>query len=132
MELPMANQTNVHILLVDGSSLVRTLLECILEELGYAVSSAADGEQALSLFHTNHIDLALLDVDVPEMDGYQLYAELRKHGTLPAIFTSSSLWSTTRQHALNAGAAGFLTKPFHLSDLDRKIKSTLRLDEHLH
>jgi DNA-binding response OmpR family regulator len=128
----MGKQMNVHILLVDGSSLVRALLQCILEELGYTVSSAADSEQALRLVRANHIDLALLDIDVPEVDGYKLYAELRKHRTLPAIFTSSSLWSTARQHALKAGAAGFLTKPFQLSELDRKIKSTLQLNEYSH
>jgi len=115
----------IHILLVDDSDAVREVLHVSLEVLGYAVHSTADPHQALRLFDVQPIDLAVLDVNMPEMDGFALYAGLCKRRTVPVIFISASHHLKEWQHTLNLEAADFLSKPILLSDLEQSIQKVL-------
>ena len=125
-DLAVTIPNEIHILLVDDSDAVREVLHVSLEVLGYSVHSTADPHQALRLFDVQHIDLALLDVNMPGMDGFALYAELCKSRTVPVVFISASHMLTEWQQTKNLEAVEFLSKPILLSDLDQSIQRVLQ------
>jgi CheY-like chemotaxis protein len=99
----MSTAQPFHILLVDDDDALREALHLLLAEQGYVVHSAATGAQALQTFHTTPIDLAILDIQMPKMDGYSLRIELRKGRRVPVIFMSALAYPEVRQHALSMG-----------------------------
>jgi two-component system, OmpR family, response regulator RpaB len=117
--------TKSSILLVDNDDTLREVLQVTLEDLGYTVHSAADGQHALRLFHSHPIDLAVLDIEMPGMNGFVLYAELQKHRQVPVIFISGLEHPKERQLAISLGAVDFLHKPFSLSALEHSIQHAL-------
>ena len=79
-----------HILVVEDDTNARKLMKAVLERAEFSVSTAADGESALALLDTRHVDLIVLDVMMPRMDGYALTGELRAvHGVLPATLAAA-------------------------------------------
>ena len=79
-----------HILVVDDDKNTRRLFRAILESAGYTVSTAADGEKALDLMDSEHIDLVVLDIMMPHMDGYEFTKALREvENNLPILMVSA-------------------------------------------
>lgn len=113
------------ILVVDDNHAVRDLLQRLLEAVGYAVYPAADGRQALTIIHTQSIDLAVVDLYLPGLNGYTLCAELQKKA-MPVIFISAALGPEEQQRAAALGASAFLRKPFEFSDVETAIQQTLQ------
>ena len=117
------------ILVVDDVPQNVRLLQAVLELRGFEVVSAADGHTALALVESAEPDLVLLDVVMPEMDGYTVCRRIRERdetAVLPVIMVTSSGWQEKRQ-AIEAGADDFVQKPFDQHELLTRVRSLLRI-----
>ena len=117
------------ILVVDDVPENVRLLEAVLEAHGYETVSATDGRAALEVAHAADPDLVLLDVMMPELDGYAVCRQLREHeetAVLPVIMLTASEGSE-KTRAIEAGADDFIPKPFNRDELLTRIRSLLRI-----
>ncbi len=100
------------ILVVDDSWLTRRGLKNMLEGEGHGVLEASNGQEALSVVETASPEFIVLDLLMPEMDGFEVLGELKKRGSkIPAIVVTADIQDTAREKCLSLGAAGFLNKP---------------------
>ena len=117
------------ILTVDDQPRNLRLLEAVLSPQGYRVITASSGEQALQLLHSSNIDLVLLDIMMPGIDGYQVCQRIRSEPStafLPVVMiTASGDYEKTR--AIKAGADDFISKPFHHGELLARVASLARI-----
>jgi signal transduction histidine kinase len=116
------------ILVVDDESLNRILLSTSLQEAGYVVETAQDGQQALEMLRTRPFDAVLLDLIMPRMDGYQLLAEMKRDAALrraPVIVVSSSDEVDSIVRCIEMGATDYLAKPFDPVLLHARIRASL-------
>jgi DNA-binding response OmpR family regulator len=111
------------ILIVDDDPSIRKFLEANLTARGYAVSLAEGGSQALQILTREKADLILLDIMMPEMDGFQVCQEIRKTDKTPIIMLSAREGEGDSDKCLTCGAEDYITKPFPLKDLLNKIKA---------
>jgi diguanylate cyclase (GGDEF)-like protein/PAS domain S-box-containing protein len=121
------------ILIVDDEERNRRLLELLLRPEGYATITAADGQAALAAVAEHSIDLILLDVMMPSMDGYQLAGILKAGAdtkSIPIIMVTAHVDRETRMAALAAGVEEFLTKPVDRAELWLRVRNLLRLKEY--
>lgn len=106
------------ILVVDDDDAIRNLVALVLEDEGYEVLTAANGEQALRLIERDTPSLVLLDLNMPVMNGWELHARLRQAAPeIPVIFMTAGQDASREAH--QHAAAGHLSKPFDLDDLLR-------------
>lgn len=117
---------HTHILIVDDEEPLRRLLRILLEGIGYRVSTASNGREALTAFDTGAFDIALIDILMPDMDGYTLCHELRKRSSVPIIMVSALNRTQAVVQGLDNGADDYITKPFQLRDIDLRIQALLR------
>ncbi|MBT3339198.1 MAG: response regulator [Anaerolineae bacterium] len=118
-----------HILIVDDNELNLKLATKVLERDGYQISTALNGFQALALATDSPPDLAILDVMMPDMDGYELCARMRENPSLksiPVIILTALSSVDDRLKAFDAGADDFLSKPFAPAELQARVKVLLR------
>jgi len=116
------------ILVVDDEGLNRILLATNLQESGYAVDTAEDGQQALQLLHAQVFDAVLLDLVMPRLDGYQVLAEMKRDAGLrriPVIVISSTDEMESIVRCIEMGATDYLTKPFDPVLLHARIRGSL-------
>src|SRR5215475_13298771 len=104
--------SRAHILVVDDEANARRALQTILEEEGFSVSQAADGQEALELLRAGCPDLVLADIRMPRLDGIELVRRARSEGC-PALFVMMTAFATieTAVEAMRAGAENYLIKP---------------------
>jgi OmpR family response regulator RpaB len=114
------------ILVVDNENSIRRLLETRLLMLGYEVVTAADGIEALDIFRNQVPDLVVLDVMLPQLDGYGVCQELRKQSDIPIIMLTALGDVADRLMGLELGADDYLSKPFSPKELEARICSLLR------
>ena len=117
------------ILVVDDVPQNVRLLEAVLEPRGYDVVAAADGVAALALVESASPDLVLLDIVLPQMDGYTVCRRIRDReetAVLPVIMVTSST-GQERRRAIEAGADDFVQKPFDQHELLTRVRSLLRI-----
>lgn len=115
------------ILLVEDEENLRSAIRLNLEMEGYEVTEARDGKIAFNQFRSAHFDLIILDVMLPEMDGYTLCQKIRLENTqVPIIFLTAKGASDERVQGLKLGADDYLTKPFNLEELLLRIGSLIR------
>jgi CheY-like chemotaxis protein len=117
------------ILIADDKATSRELLRTVLENQGYLVTEAADGEQALQQARTVVPDLILLDLQMPRLGGYEVLKELRldpRYVTIPIIALTASAMQGDREKALSAGFTGYLTKPVTLVHLRDEVRRLLQ------
>ena len=115
-------------LVVDDDFLNRTLLATNLEEQGYTVETAEDGQQALARLRAQSFDVVLLDILMPVMDGYQTLAEIKKNNAwqhLPVIVISALDDMESVVRCIEMGAIDYLPKPFDPALLRARINSSL-------
>ena len=112
------------ILVVDDSPVVLEAVRDALIRDGYDVLSAADGIEALDIVKQHHVDLILLDIDMPRMNGYQLCKLLKrddKFKSIPVVMLPAKSSDTDRMWGVKAGTDEYLTKPFNYA----KVKELL-------
>ena len=114
------------ILIADDEAEIRDLLRLYLENEKYTVLEAADGTEALRLFHSAHVDLCLLDIMMPGTDGYHVLKELRKTSNLPVLMLSARGQDSDKILGLNLGADDYITKPFNPLEVTARINSAIR------
>lgn len=114
------------ILVVDDELDIRKMLSIYLTREGYEVIEAPDGPAALTCIENRRIDLMVLDVVLPQVDGITLCRTVRKQSLLPIIMVSGKTSDQDKILGLNAGADDYLVKPFSLMELAARIKSRLR------
>ena len=114
------------ILVVDDESALRQLVREILEQEGYQVETAGDCAQALERFRTAQPDAVLLDVMLPDGDGFTLLGQLQAVRDVPVLFLSARDEDEARLHGLGLGADDYITKPFLPQELLLRLRSVLR------
>ncbi len=125
-----AEDKDAAILVVDDHAFNLELMEGLLYREGYRVLTAPDAETALGLFRKEEVDLAILDVMMPGMNGYDLCRKLKSmtdRRFFPVVLVTALSEMEDKITGLEAGADDFLTKPFHTMELVTKIRSLLRL-----
>ena len=116
-----------HILVADDDKHTRMLLRAVLESENYTVSTAENGEQALELLDREHIDLVILDVMMPEMDGYEFTRIVRQtDSTLPILMVTAKHLPEDEKKAFLVGTDDYITKPIDEEKLLLRIKALLR------
>jgi DNA-binding response OmpR family regulator len=116
-----------HILVVDDDKNTRLLFQAVLETAGYTVSAAADGEAALAVMDREHIDLVVLDVMMPRLDGYAFTQTLREtDSTLPILMVSAKQLPEDKKKGFLVGTDDYMTKPVDEEELLLRIRALLR------
>lgn len=117
----------MHILLIEDEKKTVTFLKQGLEEAGFQVTTAEDGETGLDLARKSRYDLLIVDVMLPKMDGWKMVEELRSSGAdYPIIFLTARDEVKDRVKGLELGADDYLIKPFAFSELLARVRSLLR------
>lgn len=117
---------NKTILIVDDEKEIRELLRLYIEKDGYTVIQAKNGLEALKQAVSEQIDLAVIDIMMPELDGYQLIKALRERSNLPIIIVSAKTENHEKILGLDLGADDYVTKPFDPLEVIARIKAQLR------
>jgi len=114
------------ILLVDDEDAVQKLLAYPLEREGFRVLQARDGEEALSRFQSEHVDLVVLDVMLPKLDGLEVCRRLRAESTVPIIMLTARDDELDKVLGLELGADDYITKPFSIREFRSRVRALLR------
>jgi DNA-binding response OmpR family regulator len=114
------------ILLVDDEESVRKLLSFPLEKERYRVVQAADGEEALERFDSEEIDLVVLDIMLPKLDGLEVCRRLRARSTVPIIMLTARGDELDKVVGLELGADDYITKPFSIREFRSRVRALLR------
>ncbi|NPA93044.1 MAG: response regulator transcription factor [Chloroflexi bacterium] len=122
----MANQNKATVLVVDDAKSLREFVRRNLDVRGYRVVTAVNGVDALEKFQAHDIDLVILDLIMPQMDGLEVIKQLRLISNVPIIVLSALGEETTKIQALNRGADDYLTKPFGVGELLARVQAVLR------
>lgn len=114
------------IMIVEDEVGIREMTQKYLEQEGYRVLPAENGEQALSVLDTVQPDLILLDIEMPGMDGFTVCQEIRKKLTIPIIFLTVRRDTVDKVKCFELGGDDFVTKPFNFEELGARIKANIR------
>ena len=114
------------VLVVDDDDDIRLLLEELLRGAGYAVKTAQDGRVALRVFHENPTDLVILDLSMPELDGFETLERLRDLSDVPVILLTARSGEIDKVRGFRAGADDYVVKPFGRQELLARIEALLR------
>jgi CheY-like chemotaxis protein len=128
LRLQSGNTAGAHILIVDDEPLNLRLLERRLGQVGFKVMSAEGGQQALELLNRETFDAVLLDVQMPEMDGFEVLRTIRANAqwpALPVLMLSADGTQDTVAQCFQHGADDYLVKPYHTPDLHIRLAMAL-------
>jgi two-component system, OmpR family, response regulator len=114
------------ILLVDDEDAVQKLLTYPLEHEGFRVLQARDGEEALQRFGGEHVDLVVLDLMLPKLDGLEVCRRLRAQSTVPIIMLTARDDELDKVVGLELGADDYITKPFSIREFRSRVRALLR------
>lgn len=115
-----------NILIVDDEKEIRELLRLYIEKDGYRVIQAENGLEAMKAAAATRIDLAVIDIMMPELDGYELIKGLRQRSNLPILIVSAKTENHEKILGLDLGADDYITKPFDPLEVLARIKAQLR------
>lgn len=116
------------ILVADDSRTILSMVSSRLERSGYEVVTAANGEEALQLTEERRPSLAILDVEMPKLDGYEVTRRLRANqltAAIPIILLTGRDSDAERAAGLEAGATDYITKPFSPQELEARVEEVL-------
>jgi two-component system KDP operon response regulator KdpE len=116
----------INVLVVDDEKSLRDFIQRNLEIRGYKVKTAGNGLEALAIFKSEFIDLVILDVMMPNMDGLETIKRIREKSTVPVIVLSALGEEQDKVRALNMGADDYLSKPFGVKELLARVKAVQR------
>lgn len=114
------------ILAADDDPQLLRLITRNLEFEGYEMLAASDGQQALAQIESQPLDLVLLDVMMPKMDGFTVLQRVREFSTVPIIIVTARGQDQDKVHGLDLGADDYLTKPFSVEELLARVRAVLR------
>ena len=116
-----------HILVADDDKNTRLFMKTVLESAKYTVSTACNGKEALSVLDREHIDLVVLDIMMPEMDGYSFTETLRENNnSLPILMVSAKQKPEDKKRGFIVGTDDYMTKPIDEEEMLLRIKALLR------
>lgn len=115
-----------HVLVVDDDPSILRFLSANLKARGYQVTSTVDGEKALEVMESEYIDLIILDIMLPGMDGVEVCRRIREWSQVPIIMLTARGDETFKVKCLDLGADDYLTKPFSVGELLARIKTAFR------
>lgn len=118
------------ILIVEDDRAIRNLIKTTLQTHDYSHICAEDGAQAMLELSSNKIDILLLDLGLPDIDGVEIIKKVRSWSSLPIIVISARNSDKDKIDALDAGADDYLTKPFSVDELLARVRVSLRRLQH--
>ncbi len=116
----------MNILIVDDEKEIADLVEVYLKNEGFSVTKAYSGSEASAYIEKEDFDLAVLDVMLPDIDGFSLCAKIRRSKTYPVIMLTAKTGFSDRISGLSLGADDYVTKPFNPLELIARVKAQLR------
>jgi len=116
----------MNILIADDENDIRNLVKISLEENGYTVLTAQNGKEAWDILSSKDVRLAILDVMMPVMDGFNLLRKIREHSTIPVIFLTARTDDVDKVLGLGLGADDYIEKPFSIAELVARVGAQLR------
>ena len=119
-------KNHMNILIADDESDIRNLIKISLEENGYTVLTAQNGKEAWDILTAQEVHLAILDVMMPVMDGFNLLRKIREHSTIPVIFLTARTDEMDKVLGLGLGADDYIAKPFSIAELVARVGAQLR------
>lgn len=120
------------ILVVEDDFDIQELLQNFLQEAGYEVTTAKDGIDAIAVFSDKEFDLILLDIMLPKIDGFSVCELIRKQSQVPIIMLTALNGEEEQIRGLDLQVDDYITKPFSVPVLVRKIAAVLRRSNHQH
>jgi len=114
------------ILIAEDEEDIRHLLAMHLRQEGHSILEAADGQEALELFARSPVDLILLDVMMPRLNGFQVLTRVRESSDIPVIFLTAQLEEEDKILGLGLGADDYVVKPFSLLEIASRVNAQLR------
>ncbi|MDU6986266.1 MAG: response regulator transcription factor [Terrisporobacter othiniensis] len=114
------------ILVVDDEKEIRNLIEIYLKNEGYTVLKASNGEEALEVLAKEEVQLMILDIMMPKMDGMEVCRRVREHLNIPILMLSAKSEDMDKIAGIMTGADDYLTKPFNPLELSVRVKALLR------
>ncbi|WP_088042265.1 response regulator transcription factor [Bacillus sp. EAC] len=117
---------HVKVLLVDDDAHIRELISIFLSAEGYTVIEAENGEEALILLETNNIQIAVVDVMMPGIDGYEFTRELKKYFDIPVLMVTAKGESQDKLKGFDLGVDDYVVKPFDPLEIVARVKALLR------
>lgn len=117
---------NYTILIADDEAEIRNLLRLYLENENYNIIEVEDGQQALDILKSSHVDLCILDIMMPKMDGFHVLQEMRKESNIPVMILSAKDADSEKILGLNLGADDYLAKPFNPLEAVARVNSNIR------
>lgn len=115
-----------HVLVVDDEPTVRSVVAEYLRADGSRVTEVGDGRSALDVVANDRPDVVVLDVMLPEIDGFEVLAQIRQLGELPVIMLTARVGESDRVNGLDLGADDYVIKPFSPRELAARVRSILR------
>ena len=116
-----------HILVVEDDTNARKLMKAVLERAEYSVYTAVNGEDAMRVLDAQHVDLIVLDIMMPGMDGYTFTSDLRAAGsTLPILMVTAKQLPADKKKGFLVGTDDYMTKPVDTEEMLLRIKALLR------
>lgn len=117
---------NINVLVVDDEKPLREFVRRNLEVRGYKVLTASNGLEALALFKNQNVELVIMDIMMPHMDGLEAMRRIRQDSHVPMIILTAMGEETDKVRAFDLGADDYLTKPFGVGELLGRVKAVLR------
>ena len=117
---------DITILIVDDEVQIRNILRILLSKKGYTVREASSGAEAVEAVRKGGVDLVIMDIMMPRMNGIEATARIRELSTVPVLFLTAKSLDSDKREAYSGGGDDYLTKPFSSVDLMLKVESLLR------
>lgn len=114
------------LLIVDDDAHIRELLKFFLKKEGFDLYEAADGIEAMTILEKHRVDLAIIDIMMPNMDGWQLCQEIRHFSNIPILMLTAKGETSQKVKGFNLGADDYLVKPFEPIELVMRVKALLK------
>jgi len=117
---------HVNVLVVDDDANIRELISIFLSGEGYTVIEAENGQEALTLLEENNIQIVVVDVMMPEVDGYDLTKEVKKYYDIPILMVTAKSESQDKLKGFDLGVDDYVVKPFDPLEIVARVKALLR------
>ncbi|MEL7567737.1 MAG: response regulator, partial [Dehalobacterium sp.] len=117
---------NARVLIIDDETQIRRMLKVALSAHGYEIAEAAHGQEGLNQAALFHPDLIILDLGLPDLDGFEVIKRIREWSEVPVIILSVQDQETDKIKVLDSGADDYVTKPFGMGELLARMRVALR------